>query len=349
MKKTIYTLGWLGITCCLVACSPKAIINENGEKLCTDIELTVQTENISSKESELPQMQPIQPEKVEISYNQYETLKVATYLTRIDGVYFINDCYHDQILYNDSLEPDLKKWKVLTSEVHYSHTVAGDGELLICDDTENDRVLVFEQDGLNFTLVQRLENIGMKPHFTYYDEKRDVFMTWSSITGEMYYFKKDINNRLYIDRIMQIQELFGVYVRSFSMIDDKLVFVSGHNNEKIIIANADTFEVEQTYKVPGQLAGMVQIIKEDAYYYVTVSTDNTENQSFATIVRTPSLQDLSEGKYEDIYDIFGIDKGTPYNITNIDGRFYMSHHGTSQNIIAFDIVDNNIENIDILY
>lgn len=328
MKKTNYLISFIILSFLLFGCA------KDTKSVCAP------TKEVSPT---------VTPEYMEVTYNSYDTLNVATYITRIDGVYFINDCYHDQILYNDSLDPNLRNWKVLTSDVHYSHTVAGDGHFLICDDTENDRVLVFEQNGMNFRQLQILDGIGMKPHFTYYDSKRDVFMAWSSITGEMYYFEKNSENLLAIKEIKQIQELYGVYVRSFSIIDDHLVFVSGHNNQKILIADADTFEVIANYSVPDSLAGMVQITKCEDYYYITISTDNHEDQSYATIVRTPSLDALSCGDYEDIYTMFGTDKGTPYNITTIDGRFYLSHHGTAQNIIAFDIQDNHIENVEILY
>ena len=53
--------------------------------------------------------------------------------------------------------------------------------------------------------------------------------------------------------------------------------------------------------------------------------------------------------YEDVYDRFGISGGTPYYITQIDNRYYMAHHRTNENIVAFDVVDNEILNVEILY
>ena len=81
----------------------------------------------------------------------------------------------------------------------------------------------------------------------------------------------------------------------------------------------------------------------------TISTDNTENQDYATIIRTKSLEDLSTGGYEDVYQQFGVSGGTPYYITCIDGRYYMAHHRTAQNIIAFDVTDNVISNVEVIY
>lgn len=283
--------------------------------------------------------------------NEYDVLNVATYITKIDDNYFISDCYHDQILYNDNLSDNISEWKVLTNQVHYAHTIATDGQVMVADDTENNRVVIFRRcaDG-RFAMSQTIEGIGMKPHYVQYDAENEVFMVWSSITGEMYYIKKVSENEiLEVEKVLKIDELFGVYVRSFSIIEDKIYFVSGHNNQKIIKADKNTLNIEEYYEVPDKIAGMVQLSKIQDYYYITVSTDNTENQDYATIIRTKDLTSLVKGDYEDIYDKFGNLGGTPYYITCMDGKYYMSHHRTSENIISFEVIDNEIGNIQVLY
>lgn len=291
--------------------------------------------------------------------NAYDTLNVATYMTMIDGTYFIADCYHDQIIYHDNITDPLNQWDVLTDEVHYAHTVASDGTLLVVDDTENNRLMVFQKMEGEYAHTQTLENIGMRPHYVQYDEKKQVFMAWSSITGEMYMVKRadkpETNGvyPLYVDKILKIDELYGVYVRSFTVMDDVIYFVSGHNNQKIVKAafndEGDGFDIIAEYGVADGIAGMVQLTRMGDFYYITVSTDSQENQDYATIIRTDSLEKLADGEYEDIYDRFGISGGTPYYITEIEGRYYMAHHRTGENIIAFDVSDNQIENVEVIY
>lgn len=291
--------------------------------------------------------------------NNYDMLNVATYITKVNDIYFIVDCYHDQIIYNKNLTDPLNQWNVLTNEVHYAHTIASDGFMLLVDDTENNRLLVFQRTDNGYAHTQILENIGMRPHYVQYDAQNQVFMAWSSITGEMYLVKKAENPdergiySLYVDKILKIDELYGVYVRSFTVMEDGIYFVSGHNNQMILKAiindSGDGFEVLAKYPVTDQIAGMVQLIKIDDYYYITVSTDNQENQDYATILRTDRLEKLVDGTYEELYDQFNISRGTPYYITEIEGRYYMTHHRTNENIIAFDITDNQIEHIEVLY
>lgn len=291
--------------------------------------------------------------------NTYNTLNVATYITKIDNTYFIADCYHDQIIYHDNITDPLNQWDVLTDEVHYAHTIASDGTVFVVDDTENNRLMVFQKTEAGYAHTQTLENIGMRPHYVQYDKKNQTFMAWSSITGEMYLIRRaersDKNGvyPMYVDNVYKIDELFGVYVRSFAVLEDGIYFVSGHNNQKIIKAAVndagDGFDVIAEYHVTDEIAGMVQLTKIEDYYYITVSTDNQEDQDFATIIRTDSLDNLSGGTYDDIYNRFGVSGGTPYYITEIEGRYYMAHHRTSENIIAFDINDNNIENVKVVY
>lgn len=287
---------------------------------------------------------------IPLAYNTYDTLQVATYLTKVDDTYFLADCYHNQILYHDNLTDELTKWKVLTSDVHYAHTIASDGTVIITDDTENNRVLVFLKTEEGYIHSQTIEGIGMKPHFVQYVEERDVFLAWSSITGEMFYLKRDKeSNQVFIEKVQKLDELFGVYVRSFSVIDEFIYLVSGHNNEKIIKADLDTLEWIESYDVTPEIAGMVQLVKIQDYYYITISTDNMESQDVATIIRVKDLQQLEAGNYEDVYEKFDIEKGTPYYITQIDGRYYMTHHRTTENVVAFDVVENEICNVEIVY
>lgn len=291
--------------------------------------------------------------------NPYDFLSVATYMTRIDGTYFIADCYHDQIIYHDNITDPVNQWNVLTNEVHYAHTVASDGTMFVADDTENNRLMVFQKTAEGYVHTQTLENIGMRPHYVQYDARKQVFMAWSSITGEMYLVRRAEEPEpngvypLYVDRVLKIDALYGVYVRSFTVLEDGIYFVSGHNNQKIIKAAVnDTgggFDIIAEYSVTDEIAGMVQLTKIGDYYYITISTDDQENQDYATIIRTDSLEKLAAGIYEDVYDQFGVSGGTPYYITEIEGRYYMAHHRTSENIIAFDIRDNHIEDVEVIY
>lgn len=285
--------------------------------------------------------------------NPYADLAVPTYVTKVDNLYFIVDCYHNQIIYHDNLEDPLTDWNVMTSDVNRPHTLASDGVFYLIDDTENNRILVMRK-ALNeagetvFVQTQEFEETGVRPHYIIYHEASKTFYAWSSMTGEMYLFRREENgDKIELADIKRIRSLDGVYVRSFTIQDESIYFVSGNNN--IIQAKLDSFKVQKEYPVVPEIAGMVQLTRIEDYYYITVSTDASGNQDYATILRTKDLDELADGNYEIVYDYF-IGTGTPYNITWIDDKWYMTEHRIpGVGIWCFDVKENEILNAQVIY
>lgn len=280
--------------------------------------------------------------------NPYESLSVPTQITKIDDIYFIVDCYHNQIIYSDSLERPLADWKVMTNEIAMGHTLAGDGSVYLADDTENNRILVFEKEDGLFVHTQTFSEIGTRPHYIVYCEKNGIFYAWSSMTGEMFLFRRDADtNNVYLSEIRQIDELNGCYVRSFTILEDSVYFVSG--NSEIIQADLDSFRIRETYPVPDAIAGMIQLSWIDGYYYITVSTDKAGSQGAATIIRTKDLESLSDASYEDVYTAF-IGGGTPYYISYFDGRYYLTEHRLpGHSVWSFQSKDGQLTDITAVY
>ena len=124
-------------------------------------------------------------------------------------------------------------------------------------------------------------------------------------------------------------------------------FVSG--NSTIIRARLSDFTILQEYPVPAEIAGMIQLMKIDNMYYLTISTDITGNQDYATIIRTKDLENLISGDYEDIYKSF-VGGGTPYYISEIDGIFYMTEHRIpGHSLWSFRVDHDEIKDITAIY
>ena len=283
--------------------------------------------------------------RVNLAYD----LSVPTQITKIGGLYFIVDCYHNQIIYSESLDTPINQWLVMTSEINKGHTVAGDGKVYLTDDTENNRILVFEYEQGVFVNTQVFNDIGVRPHYIVYNEEDASFYAWSSMTGQMYVFGRDEGTgEMYISRIMTIPELEGVYVRSFTIEGEYIYLVSG--NSQIIKAGREDFKIAKRYNVPDSMAGMIQIMPVKKGYYITVSTDASGNQDFATIIYTQELSDLAEGKYTDIYSSF-IGGGTPYYMGNIEGRYFLTEHRLpGHSIWAFDVDEKGMPvNVETVY
>lgn len=280
--------------------------------------------------------------------NPYADLSVPTYLTKVNDTYFLVDCYHNQVIYHDNLSDPLTEWNVMTDEIDKGHTLASDGSVYLIDDTERNRLLIFEEkDGL-FVHTQTFSDIGNRPHYIVYDAPSDTFYAWSSMSGEMYLLRHNPDDtRMYLTGIRRIDSLDNVYVRSFTIIGDDIYFVSG--NSSIIRARLTDFKIRETYPVPDSMAGMIQLSRIQDYYYITVSTDITGNQDYATILRTRDLSALADGEYEDIYEYF-IGGGTPYYITELDNAYYLTEHRLpGHSVWRFQVEDNEIVNVETVY
>ncbi len=289
----------------------------------------------------------------EIPDNPFPSLSVPTYITKVDEMFFIVDCYNNQVIYHDNLTDPLYRWQIMTNDIAMGHTLASDGEVYLIDDTENNRILIMEKDvNVNgqviFVPTQEFLNIGNRPHYIIYDAYTDTFYAWSSQSGEMYLFRHAKgDSRMYLTGIRSIPSLNGIYVRSFTIIDDSIYFVSG--NSSIIEADLYTFEIKKEYPVPPEMAGMIQLTRIEDYYYITISTDAAGNQDYATMLRVKNLDDLSTGKYEDVYGNF-IGGGTPYYITQIEDKWYLTEHRIpGHSIWSFQVQDNIIINVTSIY
>ena len=94
---------------------------------------------------------------------------------------------------------------------------------------------------------------------------------------------------------------------------------------------------------------MIQLTPIADYFYITISTDSTGSQDYATMIRTKSLSDLATGKYEDVYHNF-IGGGTPYYITRIDDFWYLTEHRIpGHSIWQFQVKENAITNVTSIY
>lgn len=277
----------------------------------------------------------------EAGLNACVSLSVPTQITKEGDFYFIVDCYNNQVIYNTTLDCTIPEWYVLTKDIKMGHTVASDGQTYLIDDTENNRVLVFERINHRFVNTQVFDGIGSRPHFVVYNEADKSFYGWSSMTGEMYVFKHDDDStKMYISRIMKIDELDGVYVRSFTVEGDSIYLVSG--NSQIIEADISDFHIKKRIPVPDSMAGMIQIMPVEKGYYITISTDASGNQDYATILYTETLSDLEEGTYTDIYSYF-VGGGTPYYMGKIDDTYYLTEHRLKDHAVwSFEIDDNGL-------
>lgn len=280
------------------------------------------------------------------SNNDYRSrLYVPTMIEKIDDTYFIMDCWNHRVIFNDCLDKDIDNWQTLTDESYVGgHTIASDGELYVLDNTDMNEVLCYKktEDG-SFEKTITIGNIPLRPHFVVYDELNKKFYVIGSQNATIYTFS-NVEGKLHLDRSDVLPELEGGYVRSISIIDNKLYTACGNNSICEYTIQDNGFRFEKEYPVPDELYGMNQLVKIDDYYYLTINTDKLGDINKTNIYRTKYLEGLIDGNYESLYDSMGFAGGQPYFITMFDNRYYITQisAGSDNGIKSFEVVDNEV-------
>lgn len=275
------------------------------------------------------------------------TLNTPTQITKIDNKYFIVDCYHNRVIYNDNLKDKLSKWKTLT-HTNKGHSLASNGKVLLHDDTDNNSIMIFSKDKNNdYFLSQTLEGITGRPHYIIYDKSSDYFFVLSSGEAKFYVLKDNDGTVSIVDSFV-IENDVGSYERSFNIIDGYIYLVSGDGNIYKILYNNPGYKIIDFFKVPDFMLGMNFIEKIDDYYYLS-STQNSVGDVAPTFIRTQDLSRLCDGYYEDLYKQFKFNC-TPYYMSKFDGKYFITEIGTTYNTVrSFKSKNNKISNINILY
>ncbi|MGG4192529.1 ABC transporter ATP-binding protein [Paenibacillus sp. UNC217MF] len=279
-----------------------------------------------------------------VSVDRYqERLYSPTYITKFNESYFIVDCWHHRIIYSDSITAPLENWNTVEVLFHNPHIIASDGEVLLIDDSKNDTIKVIRQTGTSFVEIQSLTNIGQQPNKIVYDSKSGLFYGLSASSQHVFVLR-NTGEKVIIEKVVKPEYLGSAYIRSFSIIDGKMYFVSGPG--KIIVAEiADlSFNLIDEYTVPFELLGMNDIAKIGSYFYITVyQTGNGEIEP--RLIRIKDLNQL-ETNCEDIYDLLGM-KGVPYYFSFINDRVFLTEIDNYSSIKSFTIIDDQISDIQV--
>lgn len=284
------------------------------------------------------------PAKENIHYELF----APTQLVKIGDAYYLVDSYHNQILCSRRLEPPAFKWSVMVDGLNRPHAIAGDGEVFLVADTDNHRIVSYvrSEGAEGYIEKQIFDNVGVRPHYIAYDGEEGLFYAWSSMTGEMILFRRKPGSAdVALEEVKKISELCGKYVRSFTVEGDRIYFPCVEDSA-IVSVDRETFLVKAVYPVPENMAGMVQLVKIQNYYYLTVSTDIDYNRNAAVMVRAKSLEDFAVGDYEKVEGVFEVNE-VPYYISEADGSYYTVVMGGSEAACGyrFDVEEDQFRRV----
>lgn len=280
----------------------------------------------------------------ECKYNAWwARLYTPTMIQKIGVDYFIVDCWHHRILHSQELEKPISFWRTLTCDIRGGHTISGDGDIYICDDTDYNAIRVFKKHENEFYQTQILGQIGRRPHFSFYDANAKRFYVISSLDGDFWILVND-SGEAKIERRVIIKEVADAYVRSFNFIDGFLYLISGNGFVYKIALDGESYRVVESFPVPNEIRGMNFIMKIGCWFYISSYNDNNWQIS-PKFFRVKNLADLaSPDLWQDLYELFDF-KGTPYYITHFDGRYFITEIDQASGVKSFCEKDGDIYDI----
>lgn len=156
----------------------------------------------------------------------YDRLYSPTQITKLNGLYFIVDCWHHRILYSQDVRQPLARWRLLDDDVAGPHSIDTDGQLLVTEDTGRHRLKVYRahaRDG--FELIQTVGHVGKRPHRVLYDGRHRQFLIIGSEDQSLHALVRAPGGLRPVSS-QYIPELRGKYCRSITLHGDRLYFVS---------------------------------------------------------------------------------------------------------------------------
>lgn len=270
--------------------------------------------------------------------NFKKKLYSPTFITKLDDQYFIVDCWHHRVIYNDNLLDQVEYWETMDDSLNNPHSIATDGFVFLVEDTENDRVKVYKRNGSSFVETQSITGVGRQPNKIVYDNKNNRFYGIAASSQQLFVLKST-GEEVIVEKIIKLDYLRHAYIRSISLIDEKIYFVSGPG--KIIVANPEdlSFDLISEYDVPFEIQGMNDIVKIGSYFYISVY-QNGAGDIDPRLIRVKDLNYI-DTTYEDIHEQLDV-KGVPYNFSFIDDRVFLTEIDSYSAIRSFKIVDDVI-------
>lgn len=236
----------------------------------------------------------------------------------------------------------ISDWKTLTNKINAGHSITSDGDVYVCDDTENNAIIVFTKNHDKFKQTQTIKNITGRPHYVKYDEATKLFYVISSEETKITTLKNN-SGKVELVNTYFIDDFSNSYIRSFNIIDGYMYLISGPGYITKLKYDDNSYKIISKYDVPSELSVMNFMEKIDDYYYLS-SFSNGEGVIAPMFVRIKDLNDLKDSKYEDLYNDFGF-TGVPYFITKFDNAYFIPEIHFSNGIKSFEVNNNKISNI----
>ena len=240
-------------------------------------------------------------------------LYTPTFIEKLNGRYFIVDCWHHRIIHASDLNTPLVRWQALDEDIAGPHSIATDGVLYVAEDTGRHGLHAYRETARGrFERVQEVSGVGVRPHRTLFDARHQQFLVVGS-GDQSIHLLENRDGTLVRTLEKRIPELGTQYCRSITLHQGLLHFVG---NEDIVIYRVERGSVSATGQVihlPQNYQGSNDIFFLGSRHGIFTSTPQ---KAFLF----SSLDELANGTAQDVSAAF---RGTPYSVSRFDGRLWI--------------------------
>ena len=173
-------------------------------------------------------------------------LYTPTFIQKLNGRYFIVDCWHHRIIHASDLNTPLVRWQALDEDIAGPHSIATDGVLYVAEDTGRHGLRAYRETARGrFERVQEVSGVGIRPHRTVFDARHQQFLVVGS-GDQSIHLLENRDGTLVRTLEKRIPELGTQYCRSITLHQGLLHFVG---NEDIVIYRVERGSVSATGRI----------------------------------------------------------------------------------------------------
>ncbi len=257
-------------------------------------------------------------------------LYAPTYVKKLNDKWFIVDCWHNRVIWSDDLFKPIAQWNTLDGDLAGPHSIEYAEGYYVVEDTNRHAVnfYTFNSESNNFSKIQSLE-LGARPHRIHYVGTNNSFYVLSSESQDMHRIQMKNGQATIVD-VQKLGFLEGQYTRSFTIVGNEMLFVSGPKKVIKTTYLGDSYNVTASYNVPEDFNGMNDIYYTGKKYILTATLPNA-----ITIV--DSLEQIPNAKNQ--AENLGF-KGRPYYVSKVGNALIIPEIAEFASIKLFSVSAN---------
>lgn len=263
-----------------------------------------------------------------------QRLYAPTMLACIGEFYFIVDSLHNRVLYSPEINLPLAQWRILDASLCHPHSVSGDGNIILVDNTEYNTVCIYKRFGEEYKKVNETGYLGGRPCKIIRDAEKGLYWVLCSAGGEVVGMSVDESGEYVISYKQNLSEMEGSSFAGFSLINHMLYMISSLGIIAAYRWGGLKWAFAGQVSVPNQYSGVNDLMYLNGKYYLT-ACQKKQQAVFPALIQVDDLGRLQNGKGIDIHEKCQM-KGVPYFISQVGSGVFIPEVGANNRIVSYD-------------